>query len=323
VGLTQTGQILGTPRYMAPEQSRSTSQVDARADLYSVGCILYEMLTGGVPFAAKSPYECVVMHTVEPVPAPSERRPGLPSEVEAVVLRCLKKLPRERFGSSEELLQAWQEAWDVATTARLRSSGVESAMAQTTGAGSAPSAAGDGVENPAQSRSSELPRDPILAGALRWLAPVLATLALLAGGGLFLNSHEDEAARSSLAPDTAGPGEGAPAATAPVPAPEPPRTRTESAVAPDAVPAPAGESPRLKRLRSRPNGARVFVGRELLGRTPLELSVPAGGELEVTLRRLGYRTERHTLRSDDPEEVEVRLHRTPRSAPTRPGLAPL
>jgi hypothetical protein len=94
--LTLEGQIAGTPAYMAPEQA-SAACVDARADIYAVGGLAYFLLTGGPPFSGSSIMQVVAAHLYE-LPEPlSLRRPGVPEDLEAVVLRCLAKAPADRF----------------------------------------------------------------------------------------------------------------------------------------------------------------------------------------------------------------------------------
>jgi serine/threonine protein kinase len=100
---TQTGVMLGTPVYMSPEQCRGASEVDARSDIYSVGCALFHMLTGRTPFDCESIGEFIACHLKEKPPAPSEIEPSLPPEVDALVLRCLEKTPEDRFQTMRDL----------------------------------------------------------------------------------------------------------------------------------------------------------------------------------------------------------------------------
>lgn len=100
---TRTGTMMGSPKFMAPEQMVSMHDVDSRADLWSLGAILYNLLTGIAPFMAQStPQVCALVLGSEPVP-PSVHRADIPAELEAIVLRCLQKNPAKRFSTAIEL----------------------------------------------------------------------------------------------------------------------------------------------------------------------------------------------------------------------------
>jgi serine/threonine protein kinase len=105
--LTQLGMVYGTPEYMAPEQALGQS-VDARADLYSLGVMLYEMLAGSRPFDSESKVALLGMHVTARVPTFAERCPEalIPPEVEAVVMKLLKKESTDRYADAKELLEA-------------------------------------------------------------------------------------------------------------------------------------------------------------------------------------------------------------------------
>ncbi len=103
-GLTSLGMALGTPAYMAPEQATGDPQIDHRADLYSLGAMAYEMLTGRPPFIGRSPQAVLAAHVVE-TPEPVERlRPVLPSALAALVTACLAKRPADRPQSAHEVM---------------------------------------------------------------------------------------------------------------------------------------------------------------------------------------------------------------------------
>lgn len=103
--LTETRDFLGTPSYMAPEQAGAGRTVDHRADVYALGAILYELLTGHPPFRAATPIDTLVQVAFdEPVP-PSRVQPRLPRDVETVCLKCLEKNPANRYQSAEALAE--------------------------------------------------------------------------------------------------------------------------------------------------------------------------------------------------------------------------
>jgi hypothetical protein len=104
--LTQEGTIAGTPAYMSPEQASGSEDLDARSDIYSVGCLAYFLLTGQAPFAGRSAGRMLAAHMYEP-PAPlSSRCPEVTGDLQAIVLRCLAKDPAERFASAATLKKA-------------------------------------------------------------------------------------------------------------------------------------------------------------------------------------------------------------------------
>jgi eukaryotic-like serine/threonine-protein kinase len=100
--MTEAGSIIGTAQYLSPEQARG-APVDQRSDLYSVGIVLNEMLTGSVPFTGDTPVEIAMKHISAVPQPPSTERPDVPEDLDLVVLRALAKDPRERFQSAEEM----------------------------------------------------------------------------------------------------------------------------------------------------------------------------------------------------------------------------
>ena len=100
--MTQTGMVVGTPQYLSPEQALGRG-VDARADLYSVGCMLFELLTGRLPFDGDSPLSIAYQHVQTEPPVPSSINRSLPPAVDALIARALKKNPEERFPTADAM----------------------------------------------------------------------------------------------------------------------------------------------------------------------------------------------------------------------------
>jgi len=101
--------IVGTPAYMSPEQAQS-GQVDSRSDIYGMGVIIYEMLTGSQPYKADTPMSLVIKHITDPVPEILRDRPDLPVEVDAVIKQAMDKDPAKRYATMIELAKALNKA---------------------------------------------------------------------------------------------------------------------------------------------------------------------------------------------------------------------
>src|SRR5438093_7535865 len=104
-GLTGTGMAIGTPGYMAPEQGLGVP-IDPRADIYSLGVMLFEMLTGKVPFSAETPMAVILKHINDPVPQIGQVNPNLPPAVNHIVQRAMAKRPEDRFETASEMARA-------------------------------------------------------------------------------------------------------------------------------------------------------------------------------------------------------------------------
>jgi YVTN family beta-propeller protein len=148
-GITKTGQLTGTVDYVAPEQIRG-DPVDARADIYSLGCVLFECLTGEPPFRRDTEVATLYAHLESPTPRPSERRPGVPRSLDDVVGRATAKRADERFASARDL-----------------------ASALSTGAGGGPPSSD---HRPARRRA-------LVGGLVATLAVIAVVVAVVASGG--------------------------------------------------------------------------------------------------------------------------------------------
>lgn len=107
--LTATGGILGTPTYVSPEQGMGQT-IDSRSDIYSLGVVLYQMVTGEVPFKADTPMGVIFKHVQEPLPLPREKVPELSEAVEMVILKALAKEPDDRFTTVSDMVAALETA---------------------------------------------------------------------------------------------------------------------------------------------------------------------------------------------------------------------
>jgi WD40 repeat protein/Flp pilus assembly protein TadD len=102
---TQTGELLGTPSYMAPEQAAGRHEIGAATDVYALGAVLYDMLTGRPPFKAESALETLRQVMADPPVAPSRLRPRLPRDLETICMKCLRKEPAQRYASALALAE--------------------------------------------------------------------------------------------------------------------------------------------------------------------------------------------------------------------------
>lgn len=117
--ITAQGRAVGSPSYMSPEQSIG-EDLDGRADVYSLGCVLFEMLTGRIPYEAKSSYEMMTRHATDPIPSLRARRAETPSALEVATRRALAKKPADRFASARAFADAIDDACPPPVRPRAR-----------------------------------------------------------------------------------------------------------------------------------------------------------------------------------------------------------
>ena len=130
--ITQTGSVLGTAQYLSPEQAQGLP-VTARSDIYSIGVMLYEALTGGVPFEGDSPVTVALKQVSERPRPPSELNPAVSRALDAVVLKALAKDPANRYASAEEFMRALDAAETDPSGAALGDTGSHAAIAEAAG----------------------------------------------------------------------------------------------------------------------------------------------------------------------------------------------
>ncbi|MCS6856103.1 MAG: serine/threonine protein kinase [Sandaracinaceae bacterium] len=266
--MTRTGQLIGTPLYMSPEQARGETDFDHRVDIYAMGVILFEMLTGSPPFKGRNYFELLWKHGNEAPPSMRECRPDLeiPDALEAVVRKALAKRKEERFGSMREMAQAIREA--VAFPNEGKASFSENRK-QRAGKGMGVAVTGLGV-------------------ALLLIVGLLLVFGRrdhggLSGGEVLKQESATAASQSSLEPPTTS-SQGSQENQLP-------KNHEEGSgsLAPPEV---------LVHLESQPMGARVYSSAgKLLCTTPCDIGFPPKVRLSLTFRKEGH--------FDATEEVEA------------------
>ena len=280
--LTRTGQIIGTPLYMAPEQACGEENVDHRADVYSLGVIMYELVTGQPPFTAVNYLGIIAQHASDPPVPPSKVRPDLdiPPLLEAIILQSMEKRPEDRFSTMVEMEAKLIEA--LAT--------IDPASAVGYSPDRTPPSLLTAPTGVSQRRTPDGRRVP------RW---AVVALVVVLGAGIAGYALWPRRLPEPVVGPTVGTPDARPILTAP---------RPDSAVdsaAPKTV---------LLRLTSKPAGALVLDEQgKTLGQTPWERRTPWSKKpLEVLLRRKGYLDTRVSLSPDQDRTEEVSLKRRPR-----------
>jgi serine/threonine-protein kinase len=314
--MTSSGQIVGTPLYMAPEQLRSANHADARSDIYSLGCVLYEMVCGRPPFNQTSAAEVIMAHLSLGYPRPRTLAREIPEELEAVICRALEKDPAQRFVSMEQVSTALASlaaqaaampgalrrpppdvTLDLGKSSTLHSPDgqVRSAPAirsQTSDKGAAGLASTLGSAAGEASRPSAASTPPGRTAARSWLqyaAGGAVVIAVGLSGGYLVQSRLDAAG---------GSGAGGPRASR----------------AGGAVPAPAAAAvqpgPVTQTILSEPSGADVlrYVDGVLLGQTPYRQSGDRStGRAVFVLKLAGHRDRRVEVPLDRDHQAKVEL----------------
>ena len=205
--MTEAGSIIGTAQYLSPEQARG-APVDQTSDLYSTGIVLYELLTGSVPFTGETPVEIAMKHLSQAPVAPSAHRPEVPRDLDYVVLRALAKDPADRYHSAEEMdsdleriargIGVSAETAEAATTVLAKTDVGEAAT--TIG----PAAVASTTYTPG--RYYEYDEPPRKRTIWPWLLAVLLVAGALVGGWFAYQALQDQlsAAKPVAVPDVKG-----------------------------------------------------------------------------------------------------------------------
>jgi serine/threonine-protein kinase len=221
-GMTKTGMFVGTLDYIAPEQLMG-GPLDARADVYALGCVLYQALTGEVPYPADSGMAKMYAHANNPPPAPSSVVPGLPPQFDEVIARAMAKDPNDRYLSAGDLGRAAKAATQAQSVTRAERSVAtgDAAPSDATAVAAAPTAASASptTASPAPTAATAQPpaappaagrrRLLTIGGAVLALAVIAVVVVLAAGGGgggvtrLSKADYEDQASQILLDLSTA------------------------------------------------------------------------------------------------------------------------
>jgi tRNA A-37 threonylcarbamoyl transferase component Bud32 len=186
--ISQTGDVLGSAKYMSPEQAAG-DQVGPASDLYSLGVVLYEMLTGRVPFEVEIPDDVPIRHALAPPRRPKEVNPEVPEELDAITMKLLATSPEERYGSAEELIQEFQRVRaDIPSAPNLSTNGTTAETIPGVPNDSTPSP--PSPAEPVSRRRRVLPAFTVLA--------VLLTLLAAVGWGLWQDSGRGSILRALM-----------------------------------------------------------------------------------------------------------------------------
>ena len=265
---TKTGSVMGTPYYMSPEQAQGTKEVDHRSDLWALAVIVYQCVTGELPFDSSALGDLFVKIIVNPIPVPSSVA-EVPPRFDAWWARAAARDPGERFQTAKELAEALGSALGLAVSGNDRSllsrstdggAGRASISDPVSDGGSWPEAAARPRLQTEGPVVAALTAKPVDRGARSWVPQIGGVAALVALGGLaaFLLLRSPAAPQRPIAAETAPvPAPSPPASVVAAPTVTPSASATATAVTPPVVPTSASAAPSAKVPAGKPQGPRV------------------------------------------------------------------
>jgi serine/threonine-protein kinase len=309
---TRTGSVMGTPTYMSPEQCRGVN-VDHRADIYSLGCMLFELCTGRPPFVGEGVGDVLAAHIHVPPPSVQSLAPDVPHELEVLAQRMLVKDPGQRMQTAEEVIHAVDLATGGAhyrTGPRAPSHGMPMPTSPaipppTTLSGAAQAyqtGAGYGGTMPPRSRS----RAGIFIGlgAVVVIGLVVAIVATQGGGG---DKKAGDTVATGQSPDPDDPPPQPAVATDAAPAPEP-AADIDAAAAPQPPEPPPQPAAVDVKIASTPSGATLLRDGKSIGTTPFVGTLPRGdGSVTLVVRLAGYKDGKMVLHPSAPIDTSIKL----------------
>ena len=326
-GSTQTGMVMGTPAYMSPEQAGGvTNRIDGRSDIYSLGCVMFQMATGRLPFAGTSFGEVLIGHLQLPPPEPRSLNPEIPGDYQAIILKCLEKDQQNRYQSMRELhdaIGACMDALDLSRELPLAgvATGLQGSRSNARARGKSPRPR---LRPPLPGKSATLPGT---RGALSRQAETqvvgrasksglglmvgisIGALVLTAGGAALVVWQQGEAQKQTAHLAVMRDAEEA---------------RKQAEVAAIRRKEAADPAPVILSILSSPLGATVgatWTSGEKTGETPLELQVPRNAKVHLVFGRAGFLPYAEDVIADSTQVVEARLAEAPTVASAGVGHA--
>ena len=332
-GKTQTGMVMGTPAYMSPEQAGGmTNRIDGRSDIYSLGCMMFQMATGKLPFPGTSFGEVLIGHLQLPPPEPRSINPEIPEEYQAIVLKCLAKSQDDRFQTMRELHDAIGACMDslgitrelpLADAAEIAAGGQGPKTSSSPG-GKTPRPAPRAAlpkkvtappRPPAVSHQAQTQLESPAARSSMGLIVGISVGALVLVGGVvgFVVWQQGETQKQTerlahLAASRAA---------------EEAKKQAEAAAGHEKEAVDA--SPVFLSVVSDPLGAKVdatWKGGEKMGETPLELEVPKNVKVHFTFAKQGFLPYAEDVIADSAQVVKAPLTSEPKVANSGVGRQP-